>query len=93
MILRPALEPTQPPVQWMKRPGFEADHSSPSCVEVKKALSYSYTPLIRLHGVKLKGKVVTVLFLTEHRALKASSPSFFPNGTRVSFPGGKVARV
>jgi len=38
-----ALRPTQPPIQWVtgaispwvKRPGREADHSSPSTVEIK----------------------------------------------------------
>jgi hypothetical protein len=42
---RPALEPTQPPVQWitraftpgLKQSGREADHSPPSSVEVKNA--------------------------------------------------------
>jgi hypothetical protein len=41
---RTALEPTQPPIQWVpgalslgvKRPGREADHSSPSNAEVKE---------------------------------------------------------
>jgi hypothetical protein len=35
---RPALGPTQPPIQWVpgvKRPGREADHSPPSSAEVK----------------------------------------------------------
>jgi hypothetical protein len=49
---RPALEPTQPPIQWVpgalslevKRPGLEADHSPPSSVEVKNASSYTSTP-------------------------------------------------
>jgi hypothetical protein len=44
---RPALEPTQPPIQWVlgalslgvKRPGREADHSPPSTVEVENAWS------------------------------------------------------
>jgi hypothetical protein len=39
----PALEPTQPPIQWVpvtlpqgiKLPGHEADHSPPSNAEVK----------------------------------------------------------
>jgi hypothetical protein len=42
---RTALGPTQPPIQWVpgalstgvKRPGREADHSSPSSAEVKNA--------------------------------------------------------
>jgi hypothetical protein len=41
---RPALGPTQPPIQWVegalspgvKRPGRDADHSPPSSAEVKK---------------------------------------------------------
>jgi hypothetical protein len=44
----------QPPIQWVTEllysglewPGSEADHSSPSTVEVKNAYSYK-----RLHGV------------------------------------------
>jgi len=37
---RPALEPTQSPIQWIagvKRPEREADHSPPSSAEVKNA--------------------------------------------------------
>jgi hypothetical protein len=49
---RPALGPTQPPIQWVpgalslgvKRPGREADHSPPSSAEVKNAWSYTSTP-------------------------------------------------
>jgi hypothetical protein len=47
---RPALGPTQPPVQWVqgvKRPGREADHSHPSDAEVKNAWTRtSTTPCI-----------------------------------------------
>jgi hypothetical protein len=50
---RSALGPTQPPIQWVpvtlspavKRPGREAHHSCPSTAEVKKAWSYTFTPL------------------------------------------------
>jgi hypothetical protein len=43
-VSRPALVPTEPPIQWLKgalslgvkRPGREADHSSPSSAEVKE---------------------------------------------------------
>jgi hypothetical protein len=35
----------------LKRPGREADHSSPSSAEVKKVWSYTSTPLVRLHDV------------------------------------------
>jgi hypothetical protein len=49
---RPALGPTQPPVQWVtgalslwvKRPGHEADHSPPSRAEIKNAWSYTSPP-------------------------------------------------
>jgi hypothetical protein len=42
-LSRPALGPTQPPIQWVpgavslgvKRPGRESDHSPPSSAEVK----------------------------------------------------------
>jgi hypothetical protein len=37
----------------VKRPGREADHSSPSSAEVKNAWSYTSTAPICLHGVVL----------------------------------------
>jgi hypothetical protein len=48
---RPALGPTQPPIQWVpgalfpgvKRPGSEADHSPPATAEVKKTCIYTTT--------------------------------------------------
>jgi hypothetical protein len=51
----------QHPIQWvpvalsvgLKRPGREADHSSPSGVEVKECVElYLHSP-VRLHGVVL----------------------------------------
>jgi hypothetical protein len=56
---RLVLYPAQPPIQWVreaislgvKRPGREADQSSPSSDAVKKARSYTSTPPIFLHGV------------------------------------------
>jgi tRNA U34 5-methylaminomethyl-2-thiouridine-forming methyltransferase MnmC len=44
-VFRPALNPTQPPIQWepvahylvVKRPEREAEHSSPSSAHVKNA--------------------------------------------------------
>jgi hypothetical protein len=64
---RPALWPTQPPIQWVpgalslgvKRQGREADHSPPSSAEVKECVDlYLHSP-IRLHGL--------VLSLKKHR--------------------------
>jgi hypothetical protein len=57
---RPAVGPTQPPIQWVpealflgvKQQGLEADHSPP-CAGVKNAWNYTSTPQIRLHGVVL----------------------------------------
>jgi hypothetical protein len=53
---RTALEPTQPPIQWVpralsrgvKRLGREADHLPPSSTEVTNAWSYTATPPIVL---------------------------------------------
>jgi hypothetical protein len=60
-LSRPALGPTQPPIQWVpgtfplsvKRPGREPDHSLPSSVEVKELMDVQSTPPIRVHGVVL----------------------------------------
>jgi hypothetical protein len=49
---RPALGPTNPPIQWVpgalspevKRPGREGHHLPPSSVEVKNAWSYTSSP-------------------------------------------------
>jgi hypothetical protein len=61
---RQSLGPTQPSIQWIlgtlslgvKRPGREADHSTPSIVEVKNTWSYTSIPLVSLHGVVLSKK-------------------------------------
>jgi hypothetical protein len=58
---RPALGPTQPPVQWVrgvlslgaKRPGSETKHSPSPSAEVKNVWGYVSTPPISLHGVVL----------------------------------------
>jgi hypothetical protein len=58
---RPALGPTQPPIQWVqgplslgvKRPGREADHSPPCGTEVKECVEQYSTPPICLHGAVL----------------------------------------
>jgi hypothetical protein len=47
MLSRLAVEPTQPPIQWIpgvKRPGFEPDYSPPTSAEVKKMWIYTSTP-------------------------------------------------
>jgi hypothetical protein len=51
-LSRPAVDPTQPPMQWvqgtlsleLKRPGHEADTSPPPSTEVKNAWSYTSMP-------------------------------------------------
>jgi hypothetical protein len=58
---RPALEPTQPPIQWVQRalslrvkqPGHEADHSPPYSAEVKECVEIYFHSPIRLNGVVL----------------------------------------
>jgi hypothetical protein len=45
----------------VKRPGLDADHSSPSSSEVKNARSYTSTPPIRLHGLMLSRCAGTTL--------------------------------
>jgi len=58
---RPALGPTQPPIQWLpralspgvKRPGIEADHSPPSSAEAKECVKLYHHFPIRLTGVVL----------------------------------------
>jgi len=58
---RPTLGPTQPPIQWIpwspspgiNRPGGEVDDAPPSSAEVKNAWSYTSSPPVRLHYVKL----------------------------------------
>jgi hypothetical protein len=48
---RPALGPTQPPIQWVpelfpggEAAGHEADHSHPPSAEIKNAWRYTSTP-------------------------------------------------
>jgi len=60
-VSRPALGPTQPPVQrvpWVlsvgvKLPGREADQSPPSSAEVKECVELYLHSSTRLHGVVL----------------------------------------
>jgi hypothetical protein len=71
---RPALGSTRPPIQWIpgtlslgvKRPGCEADHSSPSSAKVKNAWSYTSTPqyaFIAWCLVKAQGELYLDLYL------------------------------
>jgi hypothetical protein len=68
MSSRLALGPTEPPIQLVlralcpgiKRPGCEAEHSSPPSAEVKKTWVYTYTLPIRLHGVVVNHRDFTL---------------------------------
>jgi hypothetical protein len=59
---RPALRPTQPPIQWVlgalslgvKRPGRKSDHSPPSSAEVKECVELYVYSSQTLHGVMLR---------------------------------------
>jgi hypothetical protein len=61
---RPALGPTQPPIQWLrgafslgvKRLEREGDHSPPSSAEVKEWVELYLNSPIRFHGVVLSYK-------------------------------------
>jgi len=58
---RPALGPTQPPIQLVlgalslgvKQSGHETDHSPPYSTEFQNAWSYITIPPIRLHGMAI----------------------------------------
>jgi hypothetical protein len=74
MSCRPALGPTQPPIQWVpravssgvKRSGYEPDHS-PTSVEDKKTPFYATTHPLRLYGIvfnyKNRGNLICFKFL------------------------------
>jgi hypothetical protein len=81
-LSRTALGPTQPPLQLVpgalslevKRPGREADHSTPSSAEAKNAWSYTSTPPIYIHGVVLsQAQEQFYLYLTNSNAWRYSS--------------------
>ena len=64
-LSRPALGPTQPPVQWVPRlsggkvrPGRAADHSPPSSAAVMEEYSYTST-----HPLGHTGPVTGTLYL------------------------------
>jgi hypothetical protein len=44
VIPRMVVGPTQPPIQWVKQPGRETDHSLPTSAKFKSAWSYTFTP-------------------------------------------------
>jgi len=60
---RPAIGPTQPPIQWIpgtltpevgvKQQGYEADHILPTSAKVKNLLNYTSTSPVHLHGMVL----------------------------------------
>ena len=55
---RPALRPTQPPIQWvpglsrrLKRPLRGVDHRPPSSAEVKERVEHTYSTPLGLRGL------------------------------------------
>jgi hypothetical protein len=80
-LSKPALEPTQPPIQWVpgdfslgvRRPGRAVDHSPPNSAEVKKCGSVHplpHTPSWRSANLLSPG---TILPLRESSHLTGSS--------------------
>jgi hypothetical protein len=70
---RPALEPTQPPIQWepgalslgVKQPRRRADHSPPSSAEIKNAWCYTSTPpyaFMAWCSVKAQGLTIFIFY-------------------------------
>jgi len=67
-VSRLALGPSQTPIQWVpgaltlgiRHPGCETEPSPLSSAEIKNAWSYTFTPLIHLHGVVLNYAQTTV---------------------------------
>jgi hypothetical protein len=71
---RPALGPSQPPIQWVpgnilrgiKRSGREADHSSLPSTEVKNVWSYTSTPthlFMAWYLIKHRDNVTFLLYM------------------------------
>jgi hypothetical protein len=75
--MKPALGPTQPPVQWVsgtlslgiRQLGHEADSSPPFSTEVKNVWSYASTPVTSSwHGTQLNsGYIFMAWCLVKHR--------------------------
>jgi len=68
-LSRPALSPTQPPVQWIpglfrgeERPGCDADRSPSSSAVVKKEYNYTSTPLWAVRPVQSLSACTRVQF-------------------------------
>jgi hypothetical protein len=72
---RPALGPTQPPIQWvpaalsfrLKWPDREVDHSPPSSTEIKNAWRYTSTPPVRIRSVYGSAFQMTMFLRTEDK--------------------------
>jgi hypothetical protein len=70
MSSRPALGPTQPPIQWVqgalspgvKRQGHEADHSPPTSAKVKKMCIYPLPHMPSWHQEQLYLFYISIKF-------------------------------
>jgi hypothetical protein len=86
-VTRPALVPTQPPIQWIpgalslgvKRPGREADHSPPPSTEVRNAWSYNSTlqyAFTECCSVKAQGQLYFLHFTSYFKNRKINPYEF-----------------
>jgi len=72
---RPTLDPTQPPIQWVQRflssevmwPRREANHSSPSSVELKNDWNSTSTPPYAFMACSDNRTVSLIAVATERR--------------------------
>jgi hypothetical protein len=80
----PALGLTQNPwVLGVERPGFEADHSPSSIIEVKNAWSYTFTPPIHLHAQGLLYLYFDIFLLTQTEPRALSKVFLYGGGVSV----------
>jgi hypothetical protein len=97
-VFRPALGPTQPPVQWVpralslgiKRTGREADHSLPSNAEVKECVEL-YLHSLNMsswRGAELSTGTTLLLLLHDTR-----NKDFFGNKHSDAYSCGAVTVV